>query len=153
WATMNSADQGVFPMDTAFKRRWDFEYIGIDDSEGGIEGKFVQLSNGSQIVEWNKLRKAINDYLAESKINEDKQLGPYFIAKDIVAPRGNEIDAERFISTFKNKVIMYLYEDAARQKRDDLFDGCDGKRYSEICREFDEKGYEIFNQSVVDKLS
>jgi hypothetical protein len=80
WATMNSADQGVFPMDTAFKRRWDFTYLGIDDSDEKIRGKYVYLADDkSQKVEWNKLRKAINHFLAKEKINEDKQLGPYFI--------------------------------------------------------------------------
>ena len=73
-------------------------------------------------VEWNKLRKAINNFLAKEKINEDKQLGPYFISRSIVVPKDSEeIDRGRFINTFKNKVIMYLFEDAAKQKRPRLF--------------------------------
>mgnify|MGYP002566579276 CR=1 FL=1 len=153
WATMNSADQGVFPMDTAFKRRWDFTYLGIDDNDEKLQGKYVYLSdNKSQKVEWNKLRKAINNFLANSKINEDKQIGPYFISKNIIIPdQGDEIDRERFISAFKNKVIMYLYEDAARQKRSKLFEGCsqNSTRYSQICKEFDKKGVKIFSQDII----
>lgn len=153
WATMNSADQGVFPMDTAFKRRWDFTYLGIDDSEKDLIANTVVLGEGKtkHQVEWNKLRKAINKFLAKNKVNEDKQLGPYFISKKIIVPSsGNEIEREAFISTFKHKVIMYLFEDAAKQKRSTLFEGCfDGSsRYSEICREFDVKGIGIFNSEI-----
>jgi len=153
WSTMNSADQGVFPMDTAFKRRWDFTYLGIDDSEKNLIGKTVILGeeHTKHRIEWNKLRKAINKFLAKNKINEDKQLGPYFIPKRIVIPaNGNEIDREAFISTFKNKVIMYLFEDAAKQKRSTLFEGCfdNSNRYSEICKEFDIKGIGIFNSEI-----
>ena len=152
WATMNSADQGVFPMDTAFKRRWDFTYIGIDDNDKEIRGKYVVLgSKASQKVEWNKLRKAINRFLAKQKINEDKQLGPYFLSRKVVIPEsGDEIDRNKFCEAFKNKVIMYLFEDAAKQKRPSLFEGCfdSSTRYSEICREFDEKGIGIFNHEI-----
>nr|WP_314987706.1 AAA family ATPase [uncultured Stomatobaculum sp.] len=152
WATMNSADQGVFPMDTAFKRRWDFTYLGIDDSDEKIRGKYVYLADDKSLrVEWNKLRKAINHFLAKEKINEDKQLGPYFIAKSIVVPSdGDEIDRDQFIRVFKNKVIMYLFEDAAKQKRAKLFEGCfqDSTRYSEICREFEAKGIGIFHHDI-----
>jgi 5-methylcytosine-specific restriction endonuclease McrBC GTP-binding regulatory subunit McrB len=59
WATMNSADQGVFPMDTAFKRRWEFEYIGIDDNEYKVKDYEIPI-NSNQKVNWNELRKAIN---------------------------------------------------------------------------------------------
>ena len=153
WTTMNSADQGVFPMDTAFKRRWDFTYLGIDDSEKDLIGKTVVLGAGNtkHKVEWNKLRKAINNFLAKEKINEDKQLGPYFIARNIVVPEeGTEIDNEKFIHTFKSKVIMYLFEDAAKQKRPKMFEGCfeNSSRYSEICREFEKKGIGIFHHDI-----
>jgi len=156
WATMNSADQGVFPMDTAFKRRWDFTYIGIDDNEAELIDKTVKLGKShDHKVEWNSLRKAINDFLAESSINEDKQLGPYFISKKILVPKsGTEIDSDEFIEIFKNKVIMYLFEDAAKLKRKELFQGCIGsnKRFSEICKQFDLYGVQIFHTDIVNKL-
>lgn len=157
WATMNSADQGVFSMDTAFKRRWDFKYIGIDDNDSELAGKKVILGQASfrHRVEWNELRKQMNHFMADNGINEDKQLGPYFINKTIAVPEsGTEIDSVKFCETFKNKVIMYLFEDAVRQKRAALFEGVtrDKTRYSSICREFDEKGVFIFHQNITDKL-
>lgn len=152
WATMNSADQGVFPMDTAFKRRWDFTYLGIDDSEAGIVGKKVVLGQGEyrRIVEWNALRKAINNELLTYKVNEDKLMGPYFISKKNL-PEGDTIDSVAFTRIFKNKVLMYLFDDAAKQKRLTLFGGCDEKaknQYSKICREFDMKGVFIFCEAI-----
>ena len=151
WASMNSADQGVFPMDTAFKRRWDFTYIGVNDNEDAIAEKYVTVGHiVRQKVEWNCLRRAINNFLARNKINEDKQLGPFFLSKSIVAPEGDEIDSEKFENAFMNKVIMYLFEDAARQRRPQLFKGCfeNSSRYSEICREFQEKGIGIFSEDI-----
>ena len=152
WATMNSADQGVFPMDTAFKRRWDFTYLGIDDSEDGIVGEKVILGEGEyrRIVEWNVLRKAINNELLTYKVNEDKLMGPYFISKKNL-PESEMIDPTVFTRIFKNKVIMYLFDDAAKQKRITLFGGCDEKaknQYSKICREFDAKGVYIFCEGI-----
>ncbi len=156
WATMNSADQGVFPMDTAFKRRWDFTYLGINDSEAGIVGKKVTLGQGeySRNVEWNVLRKAINEELLTYKVNEDKLMGPYFISKRNL-PEGNEIDPVLFTRIFKNKVLMYLFDDAAKQKRPSLFAGCEDENknlYSQICKEFDTKGVFIFCSKISNRF-
>lgn len=153
WATMNSADQGVFPMDTAFKRRWDFTYLGIDDSDEDIRGKYVVVgSKEQQRIEWNELRKGINEFLASEKINEDKQLGPYFIARSVVVPAdgGDEIDSKRFCDVFKHKVLMYLFDDAGKQKRGKLFEGSakGQSRYSKICEAFDEQGIGIFHGDI-----
>ena len=75
WATMNSADQGVFPMDTAFKRRWEFRYMGIDEGEGKYAGKVVRIGSRREPVEWNALRHAINGLLkGKARVNEDKLL-------------------------------------------------------------------------------
>ena len=155
WATMNSADQGVFPMDTAFKRRWDFIYIGIDENDKDIRGKYVVVgSKSQQKIEWNELRKSINEFLAEEKINEDKQLGPYFISRKITVPSGEDIDPEKFVPAFKNKVLMYLFDDAAKQKRQKLFEGMKKgqNRYSEVCKAFEEQGIGIFNGTIQGRM-
>ena len=150
WATMNSADQGVFPMDTAFKRRWDFTYLGIDNDEDKIAKITVTLGKGEHMrtVKWNELRKAINAVLLnDCKVNEDKLMGPFFIGMKNLSE--DDDFNENFCRIFKNKVIMYLFDDAAKQKRPTLFDGCNIKNlYSAICEEFDEKGVDIFGESV-----
>ena len=152
WATMNSADQGVFPMDTAFKRRWNFEYLGINESEKEIIGVCkIVLPGEPDAVEWNAVRRAINDRMAsEYRINEDKLMGPFFLAKKVIASdeNGMIIDTEKFMKAFKSKVIMYLYEDAVKQRKHDFFNGCDSSKYSSVCEAFEEKGMAIFGTSV-----
>lgn len=152
WATMNSADQGVFPMDTAFKRRWDFTYLGINDaveefSEKIVNRKYVLGKKSfARLVTWNDLRTAINETLSSDtfNINEDKLLGPYFIAKTVLES-DNDDD---FIDVFKNKVLMYLFDDAVKQKRKTFFEECSSIRYSEICKQFDDKGVFIFPAEI-----
>lgn len=156
WATMNSADQGVFPMDTAFKRRWDFEYLGINENEEEIRGTVTLGANAAREVEWNLLRRAINDKLSkECRVNEDKLMGPFFLSGKALWTVSEEddsiADAGRFKEAFKSKVIMYLYEDAARQYRHRLFSGCEeAARYSAVCDSFDEKGILIFGDDFED---
>lgn len=150
WATMNSADQGVFPTDTAFKRRWNFEYLGIDENEEKIKGiGKIMLAGTDEPIEWNRLRKAINAKMSSSdfKINEDKLMGPFFLSKKVVASDENRmiIDKDEFIKAFKSKVIMYLYEDAVKQGKHRFFEGCpDTGKYSAVCDAFDTMGIAIF---------
>lgn len=160
WATMNSADQGVFPMDTAFKRRWDFTYLGIDEAESKmlaeIKNKEFTFGQGdyARVITWNEIRRAINDELSSESynINEDKLLGVYFISKSIL-----EGDEESFIKVFKNKVLMYLFDDAVKQKKKTFFENCrddkKGIRYSEVCDEFDKKGVFIFPEGIYSKFT
>ena len=147
WATMNSADQGVFPMDTAFKRRWDFEYLGINDGVNELNNLKVNL-NGEDIL-WNDIRTAINKKLLSFGINEDKLMGPFFAFNEFIEV--GEIPEDKFKDIFKNKIIMYLFEDAARSRRDFLFK-IENKQniiYSDICNAFEgEQGIRIFVDDV-----
>lgn len=151
WATMNSADQGVYPMDTAFKRRWNFTYVGVDNNEEKIKDYNIKI--GEKQYNWNKLRKAINHVLLEDcDVNEDKLMGPFFISIENLKKCSS--NSEEFIKVFKNKVIMYLFDDAAKHKRAILFSGCSTyNMYSKVCREFEEKGIGIFSEKIQNNVS
>lgn len=96
-ATMNTSDQSLFPMDSAFKRRWDWEYVPIKDAGKGWKIKF-----GDCEVDWWKFLVAINKVVKNVTKSADKQMGYFFVrAKDSV------IDAEMFV----NKVAFYLWND------------------------------------------
>lgn len=154
WATMNSADQGVYPMDTAFKRRWEFEYIDINEGELNTKGRTVLGKNEHELeIEWNQLRKAINEKLVQDcRVNEDKLIGPYFLSQKVIEAdeRGVIKQPDNFIRAMKSKIIMYLYEDAAKQYRNKLFEGCNNKSYSSICNDFNHLGIDIFGNSFRD---
>lgn len=146
WATMNSADQGVFPMDTAFKRRWEFEYIGIDENEKEVKDYEIPVCKNdtvSQKIYWNELRKALNDKLISLGVNEDKLLGPFFLSKSVLESAMSK--GMGFVKLFESKVLMYLFEDAAKMKVRQLFNLDSGKYiYSEVCKKFEKDGLDVF---------
>lgn len=168
WATMNSADQGVFPMDTAFKRRWNFEYIGIDEEVTNYNSDSVEEKEQKEkmrnyqipvksekgiFLKWDLLRCAINKrLLSVCGVNEDKLLGPYFISEnDLKTAIEKRAD---FINLFKSKVLMYLYEDAAKIRVKNFFAGVseDEMTYSKVCDEFEKKGILIFGDDFKKKF-
>lgn len=99
WATMNTSDQSLFPIDSAFKRRWDWKYIKIANAN-----KNWQIKIGSETFDWWQFVQAINYFVFDATKSEDKNLG-YFFAK--AKDKENTITAETFVS----KVIFYLYTD------------------------------------------
>ena len=97
WATMNTSDQSLFPIDSAFKRRWDWVYMPIADAK---KNYVIEIDN-DQYDWWNFL-EAINAIIESTTHSEDKKLGYFFVkAKD------GRITVETFVS----KVIFYLWND------------------------------------------
>ena len=130
WATMNTSDQSLFPIDSAFKRRWDWNYVPISDAGK----KWMIEVNGAQYDWWNFL-EAINDKVYHATYSEDKKLGYFFCkAKDGV------ISADKFVS----KVIFYLWNDVFKDSEfeGDTFKDEDGEKLS-----FD-KFYSVENNQV-----
>lgn len=134
WATMNSADQGVFPMDTAFKRRWDFRYMDINDGSSKLDGIAVPVGKPARMVSWDALRRGINKVLLDAGVNEDKLLGPFFISPSRLR------DTAHFTQTFMDKVLLYLFEDAAKTKKSKVFSIEGNATYSDICEDFKVRG-------------
>lgn len=97
WATMNTSDQSLFPIDSAFKRRWDWKYLPIENA-----GKNWKIKVNGNEYDWYKFLEAINKEVLTLTHSEDKQLG-YFFAK----AKDGVIDAE----TLVNKVYFYLWTD------------------------------------------
>ena len=119
WATMNTSDQSLFPIDSAFKRRWDWTYRPISDAKEGWKIK----ADGSLYDWWTFLEK-INDKVGSLTNSEDKKLG-YFFCK---ADSENIISADKFVG----KVIFYLWNDVFKDYEfgDAIFNDEDGSKLS-----------------------
>ena len=114
WATMNTSDQSLFPIDSAFKRRWEWTYHPISDAK-----KDWQIKVGGNLYDWWNFLAKINDKIGSTTNSEDKKLG-YFFCK----ANDNIISAE----TFVGKVIFYLWNDVFKDYEfsDSIFDDGNG---------------------------
>ena len=115
WATMNTSDQSLFPIDSAFKRRWDWKYMPIDTQK---ENWKIEV-NG-QKYSWTTFLEKVNKQIFDVTKSEDKKLGFYFCRAN-----NHVVDAEKFVG----KVIFYLYNDVFKDYGYDrkIFQGEDGK--------------------------
>lgn len=115
WATMNSADDGVQPLDTAFKRRWKFNYISLNANENIFEdeGIFLIGKYEENEITWNNFRHAINKELKD-RITEDRLIAPFFVS--INDFEKNIEDKKKVLNQdiFVEKVLMYIFDDLLR---------------------------------------
>ena len=131
YGTVNSSDQNVYPMDTAFKRRFNFEYIPVEQNRDKIDGNLIVLNYA-----WKDLYIEINRYIIENMgLEEDKQVGPFFIKTQ------QEVD----------KLLMYLWDDVQKISRTPIFT-LDIKSKSSLI-ETAARGVNIFNEDVIENLN
>lgn len=118
FATMNSSDQAVMPLDTAFKRRWSFEYLEIDFKHPHVPNIqiSIQTKTNKQQISWANIASIINNILTEIGIAEDRLIGQFFLTS-------NELtDQESIKLALNGKLFVYLWDDVLRhQGRDKIF--------------------------------
>ena len=126
WATMNTSDQSLFPIDSAFKRRWNWEFIPID-----YNVKDWQFEVGGKRYLWSDFLKKINPLIYTMTQSSDKQMGYFFAKPDDKtdpAPEKNLISEKIFL----NKVLFYLWTDVLKdfEPNDEIFrDNATGQMY------------------------
>lgn len=118
WATMNTSDQSLFPIDSAFKRRWDWQYVPICNAS---EGWKIEVDEAK--YDWWEFLEAINTKVYDATYSEDKKLG-YFFCK----AKNGVITADKFVI----KVIFYLWNDVFKDSEfdGDIFKDEDGGKLS-----------------------
>jgi len=146
FATMNSSDQAVMPMDTAFKRRWVFEYIPIDFSSCPMGSLSIPIRDNGEIkVNWSDFAKSINNALIDNSIPEDRLLGPWFLSPAELKT------SELAQQALKGKVCLYLWDDVLRHGHSTVIFDVGIKNYGQLNTSF-KRNNPIFNERIEHEL-
>ena len=152
FATMNTSDQNVFPLDNAFKRRWSMHYISAKPTN---DHEFINYYIPSTSITWGVFLNVINEKLISNLdkglFGEDKQIGPYFVTKDLLSETKNNNDKD-LISKFAYKVLSYLWTDISRaDDRSEWFQN-DIRTLDELFIKFQNKK-QVFSDEISNKLN
>ncbi|MEN8412356.1 AAA family ATPase [Acinetobacter bereziniae] len=145
FATMNSSDQAVMPLDTAFKRRWQFVYKKIDFTHAPVGSFPLSLRESTQSVLWSLLAQSINKILSLNSIPEDRHLGPWYVNSYEIE------DQSKAKQTLTGKIFLYLWDDVLRHGRTHLIFDSNIKNYGTLITEF-ENGKSIFSTELTELL-
>ncbi|MDA7880233.1 AAA family ATPase [Mariniblastus sp.] len=148
-ATMNSGDQMVQPLDTAFKRRWTPEYFPIDfeklDNVDGYDTKKIEV--GGIKINWRQFAEQVNKELNEN-IAEDRHLAPFFLTAD-------EFKSDEFNGIFFGKVLVYLWDDVLKyheSEREKIFDA-EIKSIGDLLKRHREKPNRVYASNFINKFT
>lgn len=138
WATMNTSDQSLFPIDSAFKRRWEWKYVRIcegkkeDGTVLNYRIKFNVPSEDPVDVKWWDFVKAINKQIEDATKSEDKKLGFFFCKPDKKANEADDCNTVISAETFVGKVVFYLWQDVFKDYgfKSNIFKRENGKKIS-----------------------
>ena len=124
-ATMNTSDQSLFPIDSAFKRRWGMEYVGVNYTDAE---QFTVVIDETHKYSWSEILKGLNGYIKQEKHSTNKILGNRFVQSD----DNNVISAV----AFRDKVLFFLFNDVFKEEdefRTDFFGGNDELYFEDLC--------------------
>ncbi len=139
WATMNTSDQSLFPIDSAFKRRWDWKYVRIcegkkkDGTSLNYRIKFNVPGEEAPVdIPWWDFVKAINKQIEDATKSEDKKLGYFFCKPDKKAVESDECNTIISAETFVGKVVFYLWQDVFKDYgfKSNIFKRADNSKIS-----------------------
>lgn len=128
-ATMNTSDQSLFPIDSAFKRRWEMEYVGVnyDDAK-----QFTVEIDETHKYSWAEILRGLNGYIKQEKHSTNKILGNRFVQ----AVENNVISAV----AFRDKVLFFLFNDVFKDEdefRTSFFGGNEDYYFEDLCENKD----------------
>lgn len=142
YATMNTSDQSLFPMDTAFRRRWGLQYVGVDTT--ALVRTRARLHAGdTDGVLWVDFAKVLNEAIVEHTRSDDKQMGAWFVQR---AP-GSTFVAD---VQFRSKVLFYLWSEVFRDAPHKVFHP-DVRTYDQLVRRHGD-GQVVFADSIAERL-
>ncbi len=148
FATMNTSDQNVYTLDTAFTRRWSKERMPNDFNGNEIKDMLVP---GMYKYTWEEfvgsVNKQIQDKLDDLQVNEDKQVGAFFVKKSDLLPKDASSDDKEKAKSFAYKVLEYLWDDVSKLDHTVIFNPS-YKTFESLVEAYLKNGVTVFNREI-----